>query len=93
MALTTAEVAEALETNGRTLRKFLRAKAKEAGGTVGVDTPGKGKRYSFEKKEVNGLRKQFAAWQEAQAKRAAERAEKEAADETEVSEEDAELEV
>jgi predicted transcriptional regulator len=63
--LTTKEVAEKLDTTPRTLRKFLRAEAVEAGGTIGEDTPGKGKRYSFETKEVTKLQKRFAAWQAA----------------------------
>lgn len=63
MTLTTAQVAEALETTPRTLRKFLRADAK----AQGTETPGKGSRYAIEKRQVAPLKKRFAAWTEAQA--------------------------
>jgi hypothetical protein len=63
--LSAKEVAEKLETDARTFRKFIRSEVKAAGGEVGVDTPGKGKRYVFEAKEINGLRKRFSAWDEA----------------------------
>lgn len=63
--LTAKEVAEKLETDARTFRKFVRSEVKAAGGEVGVDTPGKGKRYSFESKEISGLKKRFSAWDEA----------------------------
>jgi predicted transcriptional regulator len=65
--LTTKEVAEQVGCSPKTLRKFLRFQAKEAGGEVGVDTPGKGKRYSFEPKEVKSIKKQYADWSAAQA--------------------------
>lgn len=65
MTLTTAQVAEALETNPRTLRKFLRADAKAQGTTDAL--PGKGSRYSIEKRQVAPLKKRFTAWVEAQA--------------------------
>lgn len=56
MALSTTEVATELETDPRTLRKFLRA-------TTPKDSqPGKGSRYSFEKKDLRGLRTRFAKW-------------------------------
>lgn len=58
---TTAQVAEKLNTDGRTLRKFLRADAKERG----TETPGKGSRYAIEGKDLAGLKKRFAAWDEA----------------------------
>jgi acetylornithine deacetylase/succinyl-diaminopimelate desuccinylase-like protein len=63
--LTVKEVAAALGTTGRELRKFLRRECVDAGGTVGVDTPGKGKRYAIPAKEVASLSKRFAAWDEA----------------------------
>lgn len=66
MALNTTEMAEKLGTTPKTLRRFLRADVKASGGEVGVDTPGKGKRYTFEKNEVSKIRKQFAEWQAAQ---------------------------
>lgn len=54
--MTTADLATALDTTPRTLRKFLRDDAK------GV---GKGSRYAIEKREVRSLAKRFAAWDEA----------------------------
>ena len=60
--LTVKEVAEQLGTDGRTLRKFLRHEATEAGGTIGEDTPGKGGRYSLEARSVKGLQKRFDLW-------------------------------
>lgn len=59
----TAQVAEKLETTPRTLRKFLRADAREQG----TETPGKGSRYSIEGKQLASLKKRFNAWTEAQA--------------------------
>jgi CO/xanthine dehydrogenase Mo-binding subunit len=58
--LTTAEVAEALETTPRELRKFLRSN--EGPGKVG-----KGARYALpgSKREIDKMRKQFAIWAEA----------------------------
>lgn len=64
--LNTAEVAEVLETTPRTLRKFLRADAKAQGTTDAL--PGKGSRYSIEKRQVAPLKKRFIAWTEAQVK-------------------------
>ena len=56
--ITTAELAEALETTPRELRKFLRHEGS------GV---GKGARYALPgtKREINALAKKFAAWDEA----------------------------
>ena len=71
--LTTKEVAEALDTTPKTLRRFIRSDVKSQGGEVGVDTPGKGKRYAFEKGDVPKMLKQFAKWQKAQAEAAAAR--------------------
>jgi predicted transcriptional regulator len=59
--ITTTELATELGTDSRTLRKFLRADAKERG----VATPGKGQRYAIEKREVRALAKRFATWDEA----------------------------
>lgn len=71
---------EAVEANSkaatREVRKFLRADTVAKGGTVGVDTPGKGGRYSLELKaaEVKAMAKRFTAWQVAEEKAKAERA-------------------
>jgi predicted transcriptional regulator len=56
--ITTTELATELNTTPRTLRKFLRADAKERNAA----TPGKGSRYAIEKREVAPLRKRFAKW-------------------------------
>lgn len=58
--LTTAEVATALDTTPRELRKFLRSQAQ------GV---GKGSRYSLPgtARELGKIKKQFIAWGEAKA--------------------------
>jgi len=56
--MTTAEVAEELGTDTRTLRKFLRFDAKKNE----AETPGKGGRYAIEKKDLRGLKSRFAAW-------------------------------
>lgn len=60
MSMTTTQIAEALETTPRTLRKFLRAEGH------GV---GKGSRYALpsSKREVQALGKRFAAWDAARA--------------------------
>jgi|SRR5580765_6341317 len=60
--LTVKEIAEKIGTTPRILRKFLRAETVENGGTVGVDTPGKGKRYSYTTAEARGIQKRFKAW-------------------------------
>jgi len=61
--ITTADLAAEVNTDTRTLRKFLRADAK----AQGKATPGKGSRYAIERKQVAGLKKRFTAWTEAQA--------------------------
>lgn len=60
--LTTAEVAADLNTDPRTLRKFLRSAAAEK-----VTPVGKGKRYTFTKGDMRSLRSQFATWSAAKA--------------------------
>lgn len=89
----TKEMAELVGTSPKNLRKFLRSQVKEAGGTIGEDTPGKGKRYTFEKKEVKTIKSQFAAWSEANAKARAERLAKLAAEEESTEEETDESEL
>ena len=76
--LTTTQVAEKLDTNPRTLRKFLRADAK-ANGTADA-LPGKGSRYAIEGREVAPLKKRFKVWQAAEAEARAARATKAAED-------------
>jgi len=59
--LSAKEVAVRLDTDPRTLRKFLRHDAKQNE----TETPGKGGRYSIEAKKVASLGKRFHAWDEA----------------------------
>lgn len=74
--ITTKEFAAHLGTDPRTLRKFLRNITPKA------DQPGKGSRWELAgtKTAIAKARKQFAAWQEEEAKRNAERAAKVAAE-------------
>ena len=75
-AYTTAEVAEKFETSTRTLRKFLRADARNR--DVADTLPGKGGRYSIEGKALKGLNSRFIAWKAEEARKAAERAQENA---------------
>ena len=61
-AMTTAEVAEALSTTPRELRKFLRADARANG--KGDTLPGKGARYALpgDKRSLTAMAKKFTAW-------------------------------
>lgn len=59
--ITTTELADALGTDPRTARKFLRS---EEGKNAKV---GKGARWSIEKREVASLKKRFIAWEAAKA--------------------------
>jgi hypothetical protein len=68
--LTAAQVAEELGTDGRTFRRFYRGFVRANGGTVGEDTPGKGKRYAFEAKDVKQLKGLFEEWDAARTKAA-----------------------
>lgn len=58
---TTAQIAEAIGTDPRTLRKFLRATTDKS------DQPGKGARYalSADKRSIAALAKKFSKWDEA----------------------------
>lgn len=62
MTNTTADIAAALETTPRTLRKFLRSDAS------GIEAVGKGARYALPttKRDIAKLTKNFIAWSEAQ---------------------------
>ena len=57
--ITVADLAVALDTDPRTARKFLRSI------TPKENQPGKGSRWSIEKKALNSLKKQFATYLEA----------------------------
>lgn len=66
--LTPADLATELGTDPRTVRKFLRSI------TAKDDQPGKGARWSIEKKRLVSLRKQFAKWNAENEAKAAEKA-------------------
>jgi hypothetical protein len=60
---TSQQVAAELNTDAKSLRRFLRATPEWA-------NPGSGGRYSFTKADITQLRKQFPAWVKAQNKSA-----------------------
>ena len=62
-AITVKELANELGTDARTARKFLRSITEKD------EQPGKGARWSIEKKELRSLRKKFNAFHEAQSTR------------------------
>ena len=76
--MTPADLATELGSDARTVRKFLRSI------TPRDEQPGKGSRWSIEKKQLRSLRSKFAKWEaDAAAARAAREAAKaEDADET-----------
>jgi predicted transcriptional regulator len=67
--MNTTEVATELNTTARTLRKFLRSDARAQGNSI----PGKGSRWTIEKKDMRSLRTRFTAWEAAQAEAKAKR--------------------
>lgn len=74
-AMTAQELATELGTDARTIRKFLRSV------TDKENQPGKGARWSIEKKHLRTLRKQYTDWDAAR---------QTAADEAEVDENETE---
>jgi hypothetical protein len=52
---TSAQAADQLRTDAKTLRRFLRA-------TPEWSNPGSGGRYAFEASDIKAMRKQFPAW-------------------------------
>lgn len=62
--ITPKEFAQQVDSDARTVRKFLRSEAK----ANETETPGKGSRWEIESKRVTGLKKKFIAWTAAQAK-------------------------
>lgn len=82
--MTTTELAVALDTTPRNLRKFLRS------ADSGIESVGKGARYSLpsSKREVGALTKRFNKWAEAQVE-----ARKERETPSDAPETDAEVEV
>lgn len=69
MQITVNDLATELNTDARTTRKFLRSI------TPKDEQPGKGARWSIEKRSVRGLKKQFTDFQAAAEARAAARTE------------------
>lgn len=67
--MNTTEFAAELNTTPRTARKFLRSDARAQGNPI----PGKGARWTIEKKQLPALKKRFAAWNKAQAEAKAKR--------------------
>lgn len=63
--ITPKELAEKLDTDPRTLRKFLRSNARKNG----IETPGKGSRWEIDSKTVPTLRKGFKVWNDARAEK------------------------
>jgi hypothetical protein len=60
--ITATDLATEFGTDARTVRKFLRDDAAEKGTT----TPGKGKKYAIEKRDVRALKSRFTKWAKAQ---------------------------
>lgn len=56
--ITPKELANRLETDAKTVRKFLRS---DASG-VSADAPGKGGRWSIDSANVRSMRKAFGKW-------------------------------
>lgn len=56
--LSAKELAQEFETDGRTVRKYLRACTRAAG----VANPGKGQRWEIERKDVKKLKAGFIRW-------------------------------
>ena len=63
--ITPKELAVQLDTDARTVRKFLRSDAK----ANGTETPGKGSRWEIEARSVRSLQKRFNAWNAARAEK------------------------
>lgn len=85
--MTPAEFAVTVDSDGRTVRKFLRSI------TPRDEQPGKGSRWELDgtKRSVASLTKQFRKWQADQAQAAAERAAKAAQDAQDAAGDDTEV--
>jgi hypothetical protein len=79
--ITVKDLAETLDTDARTTRKFLRS-------VTPKDAPGKGGRWEIERKSVASYKKQFAKFAQAAAERAAKATEPEAAEDEVIEIED-----
>ena len=62
--MSTRDVADKLNTDPKTLRRFLRSQEKGVGA---------GGRYGFEPQQIGNLKKQFTAWQKEREAQAAEK--------------------
>lgn len=82
--LNTTEVAKALDTTPRELRKFLRSEKS------GIEAVGQGKRYALPESRVTALAKKFDAWKKADDEAKAKKRDEKAKAEKEV---DGELEI
>lgn len=60
--LSAKDVAQALDVDAKTFRRFVRSYVKSNGGTIGDDTPGRGGRYAFAEDEMQAIRDAFGAW-------------------------------
>ena len=78
--MTPADLATELESDARTVRKFLRSI------TPKEDQPGKGSRWTIEKKQLRSLRSQYAKWVAAQDEKRAQREAGEDENETDTDE-------
>ena len=61
--ITVKELAAQADTDGKTFRRFLRAQVKRVGGTVGVNTPGRGGAYVFDADDADAIVEAFQSWQ------------------------------
>jgi hypothetical protein len=68
MAISPKEFAVKVQSDPRTVRKFLRANARENG----TETPGKGSRWEIDAKKVKSLSTKFRKWDEARTAEATE---------------------
>jgi hypothetical protein len=50
------------ETDAKTFRRFVRASVRANDGIVGVDTPGRGRRYAFDSNDIESWRARFDEW-------------------------------
>jgi hypothetical protein len=60
--VTVKHVAEVIGTDAKSLRRFMRSHVTRIGGTVGVDTPGRGGRYAIDESEIDAIAEAFNAW-------------------------------
>lgn len=61
--VTVKDLASKAGVDDKTFRRFLRSAITRTGGTVGVNTPGRGGAYSFDEDEADAIVQEFTAWQ------------------------------